>query len=140
MHERDASQRFIEILKLFRDQLPAAVVHCFTGTKEALFAYMDLDLHIGITGWICDERRGSHLKQLVKNIPDDRLMIETDGPYLLPRTLSPQPENRRNEPAFLPEVLREVARCKQISEDDLAQQTTVCAQAFFALPCCYYSA
>lgn len=134
MHERDAAERFLAILRDYRDQLPAAVVHCFTGEKKELFAYLDLDLHIGVTGWICDERRGLHLQELVKNIPVNRLMLETDGPYLLPRTLRDKPVDRRNEPAFLPEVLRVVAQCRQDSEAVVAAQTTANAQAFFGLP------
>jgi TatD DNase family protein len=134
IHERDANQRLLEILKDYRDQLPAAVVHCFTGERKALFSYLDLDLHIGITGWICDERRGSHLHPLVRDIPRGRLMLESDAPYLLPRTLRPKPKSGRNEPSYLPEVLREVARHREESEADLATHTTACARAFFALP------
>ncbi|WAH57210.1 TatD family hydrolase [Pseudomonas silvicola] len=134
LHERDASVRLLEILKDFRDQLPAAVVHCFTGEQKALFSYLDLDLHIGITGWICDERRGTHLHPLVGNIPRGRLMLESDAPYLLPRTLRPKPKNGRNEPAYLPEVLHEVARHRGESAEDLAAHTTACARAFFSLP------
>ncbi len=134
LHERDASQRLLEILRDFRDRLPAAVVHCFTGEKKALFSYLDLDLHIGITGWICDERRGTHLHPLVRDIGRGRLMLESDAPYLLPRSLRPKPKNGRNEPAFLTEVLREVALHRGESVDDLAAHTTACARAFFALP------
>lgn len=134
LHERDASQRFIEILRDYRDHLPAAVVHCFTGERKALFGYLDLDLHIGITGWICDERRGAHLQPLVRDIPLGRLMLESDAPYLLPRTLRPKPKSGKNEPAFLPEVLREVAKHRGEDALDLAAHTTACAQAFFGLP------
>ncbi|MBD1553410.1 TatD family hydrolase [Pseudomonas typographi] len=134
VHERDAFGRLQAIIKSFRDQLPAVVVHCFTGERQALFGYLDLDLHIGITGWICDERRGGHLHGLVRNIPRGRLMLETDAPYLLPRTLRPKPKNGCNEPAFLPEVLREVARHRGETEHDLAAHTTACAKLFFNLP------
>ena len=134
LHERDASQRLLEILRDFRDQLPAAVVHCFTGEKKALFSYLDLDLHIGITGWICDERRGTHLHPLVRDIARGRLMLESDAPYLLPRSLRPKPKNGRNEPAYLPEVLREVALHRGESLEDLAAHSTACARAFFGLP------
>lgn len=133
LHERDADQRLIEIVRPLRDQLSAAVVHCFTGEKRALYAYLDLDLHIGITGWICDERRGTHLHDLVRDIPADRLMLESDAPYLLPRTLRPKPKGGQNEPAFLQEVLREVARHRGVSEDELAASTTACAQRFFGI-------
>ncbi|NWA38545.1 TatD family hydrolase [Pseudomonas reactans] len=134
LHERDANQRLLEILKDYRDHLTAAVVHCFTGEQAALFSYLDLDLHIGITGWICDERRGTHLHPLVREIPRDRLMLESDAPYLLPRTLRPKPKNGRNEPAYLPEVLREVAQHRNESMEDLALNSTACARHFFGLP------
>ena len=133
MHERDAHQRQFEILKNYRDELPDGVIHCFTGDRQALFNYLDLDLHIGITGWICDERRGEQLQALVSSIPLSRLMLETDAPFLLPRTLRPRPKKRRNEPAFLPWVLEEVARCRQQSAAVIAEQTTVTAKRFFRL-------
>ncbi|WNJ87053.1 TatD family hydrolase [Pseudomonas canadensis] len=134
LHERDANQRLLEILKDYRDHLTAAVVHCFTGEQAALFSYLDLDLYIGITGWICDERRGTHLHPLVREIPRDRLMLESDAPYLLPRTLRPKPKNGRNEPAYLPEVLREVALHRNESMEDLARNSTACARRLFGLP------
>ena len=134
LHERDADERLLAILRHFRDQLPAAVVHCFTGEKRALFNYLDMDLHIGITGWICDERRGSHLHPLVKEIPRGRLMLESDAPFLLPRSLRPKPKNGRNEPAFLVEVLREVALHRGETELVVAAHTSAAAQAFFKLP------
>lgn len=134
LHERDADQRLLEILRDYRDRLPAAVVHCFTGEKRALFNYLDLDLHIGITGWICDERRGTHLHPLVREIPVGRLMLETDSPFLLPRSLRPKPKNGRNEPAFLTEVLREVALHRNESLETLAAHSTACARQFFSLP------
>ncbi|MDD0977337.1 TatD family hydrolase [Pseudomonas fontis] len=134
LHERDASERLLQILRHYRDRLPAAVVHCFTGERDALFGYLDLDLHIGITGWICDERRGTHLHPLMNSIPRGRLMLESDAPYLLPRTLRPKPKNGRNEPAYLPEVLREVALHRNESLEDVAAHTSDCARAFFGLP------
>ena len=134
LHERDASDMLVAILRDFRDRLPAAVVHCFTADKQALYGYLDLDLHIGITGWICDERRGTHLQPLVRDIPAGRLMLETDAPWLLPRTLTPKPKNRRNEPAFLSEVASMVAQCRNETLEHLAQHTTATARAFFQLP------
>ncbi|GBL58085.1 tatD family deoxyribonuclease [Pseudomonas citronellolis] len=133
IHERDAGERLLAILKGFRDQLPAAVVHCFTGERRTLYNYLDLDLHIGITGWICDERRGTHLQELVREIPRGRLMLESDAPYLLPRSLRPKPKHGQNEPAFLPEVLRVTALHRGETEDDLAAHTTACARRFFGL-------
>lgn len=134
IHERDAAERLLAIVKDFRDRLPAAVVHCFTGERRTLYNYLDLDLHIGITGWICDERRGTHLQELVKEIPEGRLMLESDAPYLLPRTLRPKPRHGRNEPAYLPEVLACVALHRGESEECVAAHTTDCARHFFGLP------
>jgi TatD DNase family protein len=72
LHERDARQRFCDILATVRKSVPA-VLHCFTGIREDLKTYLNMGLHIGITGWICDERRGMHLRELVKDIPLDRV-------------------------------------------------------------------
>lgn len=134
LHERDAHERFMEILRPWRPKLRAgAVVHCFTGDQTALDAYLDLDLHIGITGWICDERRGKHLRTLVQRIPLDRLMLETDAPFLTPRDLRPRPKRGRNEPAFLPHITRTVAACMGHTPEHLAEATTATARALFGL-------
>jgi TatD DNase family protein len=132
LHERDAEKRFCEILTTAKKSAPG-VVHCFTGNGQALKAYLDMGLHIGITGWICDERRGIHLRELVRNIPLDRLMIETDAPFLLPRPLSAKPKDGRNEPSFLPAVLRTVAECLGKSLSEVARITTATAQQFFRI-------
>ena len=134
LHQRDAHGDFIALLRRYRDKLPAAVVHCFTDSGEALREYLALDCHIGITGWICDERRGTHLRELVREIPADRLMIETDAPYLLPRTVRPMPAHRRNEPMYLRHICEEIARDRGESLEALAAHTTATARAFFALP------
>jgi TatD DNase family protein len=133
LHQRDAHSRFLPILKEFRDQLCGGVVHCFTDERQALYDYLDLDMHIGITGWICDERRGAHLQEFVHDIPADRLLLETDAPYLLPRTLRPRPKTRRNEPAWLPEVLRVVAEHCRRPAAQLAAETTANAKRLFKL-------
>ncbi|MDF3983817.1 TatD family hydrolase [Luteibacter sp. PPL201] len=133
LHQRDAHPDFIAILRHYRDRVPAAVVHCFTDDGDALRDYLDLDCHIGITGWICDERRGAHLRELVKRVPSDRLMIETDAPYLLPRTLRPMPKDRRNEPMYLAHIRDEVARDRGESPEALAESTTRTAERFFGL-------
>ena len=133
MHERDASERFVAILARHRHRLGPAVVHCFTGDERALDAYLDLDLHIGITGWICDERRGTHLHRLVKKIPAERLMVETDAPYLLPRDLRPRPKGRRNEPACLPHIVERIAHYRGETPEQLAESSTRTARAFFGL-------
>ena len=132
-HQRDAHRRFVEILRGYRDELGRLVVHCFTDNGEALRDYLDLDCHIGITGWICDERRGLELQRLVALIPTDRLLLETDAPYLLPRDLQPKPASRVNEPAYLPHILEAVARHRGQPAAELAAQTLANSRAFFAL-------
>jgi len=133
VHDRDASARVHALLREQRARYPRAVVHCFTGDEQALRAYLDLDLHIGITGWICDERRGMQLRELVRYVPLERLMLETDAPYLLPRTIRPAPASRRNEPAFLVHVLQAVAQCRRQPVAELAAATTASARAFFGI-------
>lgn len=134
LHERDAFERQHQILKSYRNDIADAVIHCFTGSKKALFGYLDLDLYIGITGWVCDERRGTDLQALVHNIPRDRLMIETDAPYLLPRNMAKKPKDRSNRPAYLPWVLKEMSLHTGLSELDLAHKTSDNARRFFRLP------
>lgn len=131
MHSRDAHPRFAQLLKELG--IEKGVAHCFTGEREELHAYLDLGLHVGITGWICDERRGKHLLELVKEIPRDRLLLETDAPYLTPRDMRPQPKARRNEPAFLPHVLQTVARALGRPAQEIAAETTRNANRLFGI-------
>lgn len=134
LHERAAHERFMAILREHAPGLPGFVVHCFTGTGDELDAYLELGAHIGITGWICDERRGTALRAMVGRIPIERLMLETDAPYLLPRDLPNKPKKRRNEPAFLPHICEAVARHRGDPADEVAAGTTKTARAFFRLP------
>jgi TatD DNase family protein len=133
LHQRDAHEDFVDVLKPILGDISAGVAHCFTGDRDALHEYLSMGLYVGVTGWICDERRGQTLKEIVADIPLDRLMIETDAPYLLPRTLSPKPKTRRNEPMHLTEVLRVVAEAMQESEDTVAKATTANAERFFSI-------
>lgn len=133
LHQRDAHDDFVEVLEPMLPRLSRAVAHCFTGEHESLREYLAMGLYIGVTGWICDERRGMHLRDIVSAVPDDRLMVETDAPYLLPRTIRPKPKSRRNEPMYLPEVLRIVAQARDQSEDQVAASTTRNAVKFFSL-------
>lgn len=134
LHQRDAHADFMAIMRTFEGRIGPAVVHCFTGTREELFDVLDRDWHVGITGWLCDERRGTHLRELVRNIPAARLMIETDAPYLLPRTVKPAPSHRRNEPMYLAHIVEELARDRGEDVAVTAAATTASARAFFRLP------
>ncbi|MES1939193.1 Sec-independent protein translocase TatD [Salinisphaera sp. T5B8] len=133
LHQRDAHARFLPILREHLPHLTRAVVHCFTDSAQALDAYLDAGCYIGVTGWICDERRGRDLYDNVARIPDDRLMIETDCPYLMPRTIRPKPKTRRNEPANLPWVAETVAAARDQSVAQVAALTHANAGRFFAI-------
>ena len=134
LHQRDAHGDFIAILREHWPRLVGGVAHCFTAGGTELDAYLELGLAIGITGWICDERRGAHLIELVPRIPADRLLLETDGPYLLPRDLDPKPASRRNEPRYLPHIARVVARARGESPQSLARSSGAATRRLFSLP------
>ena len=134
LHERDAHQHFVSILRDYRPHLNGAVAHCFTGDTGQIRKYVEMDLYVGITGWICDERRGQSLREAVKHIPLDRLLIETDAPYLIPRTIKRRPASHRNEPMYLTEVLKQVALCRGETEEIIATATTKNAQRLFGWP------
>jgi TatD DNase family protein len=132
LHQRSAHEDFERIMRNARSRLVGGVVHCFTGDAQELDCYLELGLCIGITGFICDERRGTHLQELVGRIPADRLMIETDAPFLLPRDLRGV-SGRRNEPAFLPHVAKSVARYAGRDLAEVRGSTTRVAFELFGL-------
>lgn len=127
LHCRDAHARFLALLEPWLDKLPGAVLHCFTGTEQEARETLARGLYLGITGWVCDERRGLELRALLPVIPADRLLLETDAPYLLPRDLAPRPKSRRNEPCWLPHILKQVAQWR--GEDPAWLEATTDANA-----------
>ncbi len=132
LHERDAFKRFIDITKQYIGKLPNGVIHCFTGTTEEAKTYLDMGMHIGITGSISD-KRFPQLMDIAKYIPMDRLMIETDAPYMMPRNM-PRKDikvDRRNEPAYLPWVAQSIADAKGISIKEVDEGTTETTKKFF---------
>lgn len=131
LHERDAFDDFYKILDQYKNDISNMVVHCFTGQKDELLAYLELGCHIGITGWICDERRGKHLIDLVKLIPQNKLMIETDAPFLTPRNMDEKPKDGRNEPKYLVHILDELAYHLDEDIEDLADKTYRNTKRFF---------
>ncbi|MGH8198665.1 MAG: TatD family hydrolase [Steroidobacteraceae bacterium] len=133
LHQRDAHADFLAMLNEHPRPAARAVLHCFTGGPGELDDCLALGLSIGVTGWICDERRGQALRDAAPRIPADRLMLETDAPYLLPRTIQPKPAHWRNEPAFLPAILEETARRRGQTPAALAALTTANACRFFGL-------
>ncbi len=134
LHMRDAHDDFHAMLREVRTQLADVVVHCFTGSRDEMRQYLELDCHIGITGWICDERRGTHMQEYMKDIPADRLLVETDAPYLKPRNLRPKVKTHRNEPAWLPWIVGTLAACRGETPEFVAERTTANARRFFRIP------
>lgn len=133
LHERAAHERFVAIMDTYPELIQRSVVHCFTGNTEELMDYLHRGFSIGITGWICDKSRGKDLQEAVKHIPLDRIMIETDGPYLVPKDLKPRPNPWRNEPKYLPHIGKTLAQYMGVSEGELIEATTKNAQTFFGL-------
>lgn len=136
LHERDAFEDFYRILAASRGSFGNAIVHCFTGSQEALRAYLDLGLYIGITGWICDKKRGQSLRDIIAYAPLDRLMIETDAPYLTPHDKaikSALVKSNRNEPWTLSATANRLAECLSIDTATLRSATTENARRFFAI-------
>ncbi|MBT2620986.1 TatD family hydrolase [Chryseobacterium sp. ISL-6] len=133
LHERSAFKRFNEITDGYLSHLPKAVVHCFTGTPEEAKAYLDKGFYLGFTGAISDERRFKHLEEVIRYVPLDRMMIETDAPFMLPKNISARNQNRRNEPAFLLYIAQTIAHLKKISIAEVAEETTEVTRKFFKL-------
>ncbi|PHR66266.1 TatD family hydrolase [Pseudidiomarina marina] len=129
LHERDAHQQQCDLLARYQRNIPRMLAHCFTGGKKELARYLDLGCYIGITGWLCDERRGLELQQAVLDIPADRLLLETDAPFLVPRTIRPRPA--QNEPCFLPEIGKFLAQLRQQEVREIAAQTWQNSLRFF---------
>jgi len=133
LHQRDAFQPWFDTLAPYFSQVPAMVTHCFTGSKTELQQCLAADMYIGITGWICDERRGQALRDIVSMIPLERLLIETDAPYLTPRTIRPKPKSSRNEPSYLSYVLNEISLVTRVDAAEIANQTRLNARQVFGL-------
>ncbi|WP_449399670.1 TatD family hydrolase [Chryseobacterium wanjuense] len=132
LHERSAFKRFNEITDEYASKLPKAVVHCFTGSLSEAKIYLEKGFYLGFTGAISDERRFKHLEEVIKYVPLDRMMIETDAPFMLPKNI-PRMQNRRNEPSFLPYVAQTIAGLKKISISKVAEETTEVTRNFFRI-------
>ncbi len=137
LHQRDAFEPWFKILKPYIGKVPAMVSHCFTGNKAELKQCLDAGMYIGITGWLCDERRGQQLRDIVKLIPLEQLMIETDAPYLTPRNIRPKPKSSRNEPSYLPYIVKVLAELMDYSELEIIQQTLINSKKVFNLSANY---
>lgn len=133
LHERAAFADFKAILSEHKEICSRSVVHCFTGTGKELMTYLSMDCYIGLTGWICDERRGQNLRTIIRMIPLKKLMIETDAPFLIPRNMKLDKKITRNEPLFLRHITKEIAKCIGKKAEDIADITTKNAKAFFKI-------
>ena len=133
LHQREAHKELVSLLKPIRNQLCGGVAHCFTGGKRELHTYLDMDLYIGITGWLCDDSRGHELRDAVSDIPLERLLLETDAPYLLPKDLPQKPTGRRNEPRFLPHILERLSKIMSKPVTDIADASRINAEQLFNL-------
>jgi len=138
VHDRDSHGEVLRMLEERATPPQNVVIHCFTGSALELDACLAAGYWIGITGWVCDRRRGQSLRDLVPRIPLARLLIETDAPFLLPhdlpRGLVHPPLGRRNEPAYLPHIAATLAGLMQVPLATLASATTANAVSFFRLP------
>lgn len=133
LHQRDAFEPWFEILRPAFGKVPAMVSHCFTGNHTELQQCLEAGMYIGITGWLCDERRGQQLRDIVRLIPLEQLMIETDAPYLTPRNIRPKPKSSRNEPSYLPYIIKVLAELMDFSELEIIQQTSINSKKVFNL-------
>jgi TatD DNase family protein len=131
LHEREAFSTQYSMLKEHANSISGAVVHCFTGNQNALVKYLELGFYIGITGWVCDERRGLELQSIINLIPDNKLLIETDAPYLTPRTLKGKQRKAKNTPANLIHIAAFIAQLRNQSTQHIARITNDNAQHLF---------
>ena len=127
LHQRDAHEEFLSVLDnhKFNQKL---IVHCFTGNLSELEEYLKRDFYIGITGWVCDLKRGKELRECINQIPEDKLLIETDSPFL-----SPRKKIRRNEPKFLIDVAEEVATLRNETTESIINSSYKNSLNFFNL-------
>ena len=122
LHERDAADDFAALLAAVPGVVKRSVVHCFTGDIKTAEKYLDMGFSIGVTGWIGDDRRAAELRKAVRIIPKDRILVETDAPYLTPRNIKGL--GRTNVPENIVYVVRTLAEYMGISEEELI----VCAR------------
>ena len=136
LHERAAFDRFIAILKE-HSSLPEGVVHCFTGQLKEAKTYLEMGYYIGFTGAITDVSRFAALEEVVRYVPLDRMLIETDAPFMMPKNVPTcqlsYHQQRRNEPAFLPYVAQTIAHYKGVPLKAVADKTCENAEALFKL-------
>lgn len=133
LHQRDAFEDWYDILLPYLDSVPGMVSHCFTANEQELKQCLDAGMYIGITGWVCDKKRGQALRDIIKYIPLERLMIETDAPYLTPQNIRPKPKSSRNEPSYLPYIVEKIAEVSTYTTEEVVAASTKNAKHIFKL-------
>lgn len=129
IHSREADQDTYTILQEFWEDIPGGVMHCFAGTVDQARAYFDMGFLISIPG-IVTFKKSAQLQDVVKACPVERMVIETDSPYLAPIPY----RGKRNEPAYVAEVAKAIAQLKGLTYEDVARITTLNAKRLFRLP------
>ena len=132
IHCRKAQNEMVAILKKYKDQLPGGVFHCFTGNTTEARQLLDFDRFVlGIGGVLTFKKSNlpATLASTTDGVPLERLVLETDAPYMAPVPLRGQ----RNEPAFIRHVITRLAEAYGVSEDDICQHTNANVRRVFAL-------
>lgn len=129
IHCRDAFEDFFEIIDAEYRRPQAGVLHCFTGTAKDAERLLERGWYISVSG-IVTFKKSAELRETVKKIPLDRLLVETDAPYLAPQTV----RGKKNEPAYLPEVAAEIAKIKSVPFEEVCFATKENTQRLFNIP------
>ncbi|MCJ7684616.1 MAG: TatD family hydrolase, partial [Desulfobacteraceae bacterium] len=129
IHDREAHEEVYSILKNMGKGKLRGVIHCFSGDRDLAEAFMKLGYFISIPGTVT-YKNASHIKDVASSIPLDRILVETDSPFL-----APVPKRgKRNEPFNVTFTAREIARLRNISFEEVALQTSENARSLFGLP------
>lgn len=128
IHDRECGDECVDILREHKADTVGGVVHCFTGDIPLAQKYLDLGFLISFTG-IITFKKADDLREVVKYVPLDRMMVETDSPFLTPMPFRGKP----NQPAYVWHVAQAVAAIKGVAFEDVARMTTATAVQFFGL-------
>merc|ERR1711962_41683 len=143
VHEREAGEKILEVLGAYEGRLPPVIIHCFTGAIDQLKVYVERGFFIGVTGFLCKEKHGQHLRQAIEDgaLPLDRIVVQTNAPYMIPNTPKEQidPVSKvllescwiENEPCTLQVIVRCIAKCLNLQPAQVAQQCLDTANRIF---------
>ncbi len=127
-HVRDAHGEVLDIFRGRRERLPAGVLHCYTGSAESAREYLDMGFYISFSGSVTF-KNASRLQEAARYVPADRLLVETDSPYLAPVPM----RGRRNEPAYVRYVAEKLAELRGVTPEELAMQTTANVERLYGI-------